>query len=304
MAYRSRTAPRRDGPERILERIATPQQGVLTREEALAGGLSAHQIVHRVRLGALIAVYPGVYRLGHQAPSPKADSMAAVKACGEGSAAAGLDAAFHLGLTKAPPLVPEVVSPRDRRVKGIRIHRARRTSIDIVEVDGIPVTSPAQTLVDIAGRLDDDHLARACHEAWVKHRCGWPQVARALARRPNAKGAARLRAHLLGDAPLILSRMERRFMRLLRDDGRELPTTNERVGNHRVDCHWPHLDLIIELDSYRFHGSRRAWEKDRRRDREARRLGKTLVRFTSDDVFVKHRAMLAEVRKLVPAART
>jgi very-short-patch-repair endonuclease len=84
----------------------------------------------------------------------------------------------------------------------------------------------------------------------------------------------------------------------------ELPTTNERVGNHRVDCHWPHLDLIIELDSYRFHGSRRAWEKDRRRDREARRLGKTLVRFTSDDVFVKHRAMLAEVRKLVPAART
>lgn len=106
---------------------------------------------------------------------------------------------------------------------------------------------------------------------------------------------------MLGDAPTLLSAMERRFLQLLREYGRELPTTNERVGNHRVDCHWPHLDLIIELDSYRFHGSRRAWEQDRRRDREARRLGKTLVRFTHDDVYVWPEPMMEEVLTLVPA---
>jgi very-short-patch-repair endonuclease len=270
--------------------------GVVTHAEALAAGLSAHQVAHRVRTGGLIPIYRGVYRLGHRAPSAKATSMAAVKACGEGSASAGFDAAFQLGLVRGEPLIPEVVTPTERRIAGIDTRRARRTKIEVVEVDGIPVTSPAQTLVDLAGRLDDDGLSRACHEAWVKHRCGWRQVERALGLRPNAKGAARLRALVRGDDPLLLSRMERQFMAHLRRERLPLPAANERVGNYRVDCHWPDHDLIVELDSYQFHGSRRAWEADRRRDRDARRGGKDLIRYVATDVFVQYEAMLVELR--------
>jgi very-short-patch-repair endonuclease len=105
-----------------------------------------------------------------------------------------------------------------------------------------------------------------------------------------------------GDDPLTLSRMERRFLQLLEKDGRELPATNERVGNHLVDCRWPHLHLTVELDSYRFHGSRRAWERDRRRDREARLRGDELLRYVPADVFEQPGPMLEELRERIPPA--
>ena len=76
-----------------------------------------------------------------------------------------------------------------------------------------------------------------------------------------------------GDAPVLLSRLERGFRALLREAGLPLPTTNRRAGAHYVDCRWPEHKLTVELDSYQFHKTRHAWEQDRRRDREARRRG-------------------------------
>jgi hypothetical protein len=105
---------------------------------------------------------------------------------------------------------------------------------------------------------------------------------------------ARLRAVIDGDEPVLLSCLERRVRRLLRDAGLPLPDTNRPAGGRRIDCRWPEHRLTVELDSYRFHRSRHAWESDRRREREARARGDDFRRFTFGDV-EQPRALLAEL---------
>jgi very-short-patch-repair endonuclease len=163
----------------------------------------------------------------------------------------------------------------------------------------IPVTTLARTLVDLAAVLDLDDLARAFHEAEVRHRTTPVQVEAVLARRPNSPGAAKLRAVLHGDAPVLLSKLEKRFRALLRQAGLPLPQTNRPAGSHWVDCRWPQHQLTVELDSYRYHHSRHAWEQDRRREREARARGDEFRRYTYGDVFEQPKQMLAELRSLL-----
>jgi very-short-patch-repair endonuclease len=78
-----------------------------------------------------------------------------------------------------------------------------------------------------------------------------------------------------------------------------LPRTNRKAGAHYVDCRWPEHKLTVELDSYRYHHTRHAWEQDRRRDREARQRGDAIRRYTWTDVFEEPEPMLAELRELL-----
>jgi very-short-patch-repair endonuclease len=95
------------------------------------------------------------------------------------------------------------------------------------------------------------------------------------------------------------SGLERRFLDLMRGAGLPLPPTNRPAGGRGVDCRWPERRLTVELDSYRYHRSRHAWELDRRREREARRRGDEFRRYTRDDVFEDPRTVLAELRPLL-----
>jgi very-short-patch-repair endonuclease len=125
-------------------------------------------------------------------------------------------------------------------------------------------------------------------------------LADALARRPrNTPGAPNLRRIVDGDARVTLSPLERRFLDLLREHGLPLPRTNRPAGAYHVDCRWPDRRLIVELDSYRFHHSRHAWEQDRRRERDARAQGDELRRYTWRDVFEQPAHMVAELRRLL-----
>jgi hypothetical protein len=96
-----------------------------------------------------------------------------------------------------------------------------------------------------------------------------------------------------------LSRLESRFIERLSDAAIPLPETNRPAGRHRVDCHWPDRHLTVELDSYRYHGSRHAWEKDREREREARARGDEFRRYTWRDVDEARGPMLADLRRLL-----
>jgi very-short-patch-repair endonuclease len=207
-------------------------------------------------------------------------------------------AAAHLhGLVRGVAPAPEVTAPAVRRVAGVRARRARSLpATDTTAVRAIPVTTVARTLVDLAAVLDPEHLARACHEAGVRYRMTPRQVEAVLARRPNSAGAADLRRILTGDQRVSLSKLESRFLELLRAEGLPLPVTNKPAGSHRVDCRWPARKLTVELDSYRYHASRHAWEQDRRREREAHARGDEIRRYTYGDVFEHPRAMLAELR--------
>ena len=105
---------------------------------------------------------------------------------------------------------------------------------------------------------------------------------------------------LRGDVHVTLSKLEARFLALLREAGLPLPKTNRPAGSKRVDCRWPEHRLTVELDSYRYHHSRHAWEQDRRRERDARARGDDVRRYTYGDVFEQPELMLAELHALLP----
>ena len=161
------------------------------------------------------------------------------------------------------------------------------------------MTSVARTFVDIAARLSPPELARAFHEAGIRHHITPERVEDALSRRPNAPGAGELRRVMRGDVHVTLSHLERRFVTLIAAFGLDPPQTNKKTGSHFVDCRWPAAHLTVELDSYRYHRSRHAWEQDRRREREARSRGDEFRRYSYDDVFEDPDATLEDLRRLL-----
>ncbi len=283
-----------------MAELARRAHGVVTRRDLLRVNITRTEIDHRLRTGALIAVFRGVYRVGHTAPSVEAHYMAAVNACGDLALLSGRAAAYLLGLLRGPAPPPEVTAPTKRRIKGVTTRKAcRRGTI----WRGVSVTTPAETLVDLAAVVDAAELARACHKAGVRHHTTPKQVEAVLARRPNTPGAANLRGVLRGDVKVTLSELEKRFLDRLRGTGLPLPETNRPAGGRRVDCRWPDRNLTVELDGYRYHHSRHAWENDRRREREAYARGEDFRRYTYGDVFENPRLMIDELRRLLRPAR-
>jgi very-short-patch-repair endonuclease len=155
--------------------------------------------------------------------------------------------------------------------------------------------------VDLAEELSAEALARACHEAGVRHRTTPRQVEAILDRRRSVPGAGALRRVLRGDERVVLSGLERRFLELLAEAGLPLPDTNRPAGGRRVDCRWPEHRLTVELDSYTYHGSSHAWEHDHRRERAAYARGDEFRRYTYGDVLKHPRPVLRELRPLLGA---
>jgi hypothetical protein len=283
--------------EAVLAKLASRSHGVVTRVQLLAAGITLAEIRQRVATGALQREHHGVYRVGHRAPSVEARYLAAVWACGDAAVLSGRAAAHLWGILKGAAPPPEVTAPSEHRIAGVATHRARH--IERTSHRGIPITTVPRTLVDLAAVLSLDALARACHEAGVLHDTTPRQVDAVLAKRPKTRGAAKLRKIFHGDAPVTLSQLERAFKKRLIEAGLPLPKTNKRAHGRYVDCRWPDRRLTVELDSYRYHHSRHAWEQDRRREREARARGDEFRRYTYGDVVERPRLMLAELRALL-----
>lgn len=282
--------------------MAGRSHGVVTRRGLLSAGITLGQIKHGLATGGLLREYEGVYRVGHRAPSVEARYLAAAWACGPGSRLRGTAAAHLLGLSRGAAPAPEVETPTERRIEGIRTRRSRSIDAqDTTSVRGIPVTTVARTLVDLAAVLGPGALARACHEAAIRYGNSPAQVEAVLKRRPTAAGAGDLRRVLCGEVPVTLSKLESGFLALLRRSGLPLPETNRRAGRHWVDCRWPDRRLTVELDSYRYHHTRHAWEQDHNRERDARARGDEFRRYTYGDVFEGPEPMLTELHALLSA---
>lgn len=277
-------------------RIAARQHGVVTTAQLLNAGFTHSAVLRWREKGLLHPCHRGVYRLGHRARSADATYMAAVLACGSGAALSGLPAAFRFGLLRGGPPPPEVTSSVQRRFPGVI---SRRRTVPTRRWDGILTTTLRQTLLDLGGLLDLESLGLAFHRADVRFRIGAVEIP------PRTPGIANLRAVVEGDHALLLSRLEKRTRALLRDHRLPLPITNRRQGDHFVDCRWPGLPLTVELDSFRFHRSRHAWEADRDRERAARARGDEFRRYTWRDVVEQPQPTLVDlVRLLGPSARS
>ena len=242
--------------------------------------------------GRLHRVHVGVYAVGHRAPSTLGEYAGAVFAGGSGARLSHAPCAHVLKLERGAPPQPEVTVPTTahRRRPGIVIHRvAEIPERDFATWYGIAIMSVPRTLLDLAPRRSAQQLAQACHEAWVHYRVRPHHVKACIARNPHKPGARKLLAAMVAD--VTLSELERGFLKLLRAHGLPLPRTNIDHLGDKVDCHWPQLGLTVELLSYRFHGSRAAFERD-----VARRRRSNHVAYTYGDVFERPAQTIADLR--------
>lgn len=289
-----------------LARLAAGQRGVVTRRQALAAGVGAGAIRDRLRRGALHPLHRGVYLVGHPVPAPLALEQAALLAAGPSAVLVRRTAAALWRLTDPPPAVEVLVAGRQARARaGLVIRRtvSPLAASDLRRIDGLPVTSPARTVVDLAGELDGARLERLVHEAQVR-RLASPQAVRAaLDRAGPVRGAAGLRRILEAARPGVTrSEAERLLTRILRGAELPPPRRNVVVGRYELDALWPGHRVVVEVDGWQFHGTRQAFERDRRRDMELQALGYRVVRVTWRQMRDEPLAVVARLAALL--ART
>ncbi len=265
--------------------IARRQLGLVTVSQLGRAGLSRTQIESRARRGRLHRIHRGVYLVGHSVPPPGSRELAAVLACGADSFLSHRAAAALWGLARhqAAEVDVTVVRGRSRSRSAIAVHRVKELHPDDqAEANGIPVTAPARTLLDFASQATASELEQGIAEAYALELVTEPELRAAIARSPLRPGASALIVELNreGGPQWTQSEGERRMLRLIREAGLPLPTTREWIAGWPADFAWLDERLIVEVDGYRFHRSRRAFERDRRRDQAHTAAGYRVIRVT------------------------
>ena len=144
--------------------LARRQHGVVGRAQLLALGLGQDAVDWRVRRRRLLTVHRGVYAVGHLSLTRNGRFMAAVLACGEGAALSHFSAAVLWGMLQPRGQDVHVTAAKERKCRGVIVHRAPLDG-ERVRRDGIVVTTPARTLVDLADVVSRRTLERAFDEA-------------------------------------------------------------------------------------------------------------------------------------------
>jgi len=235
--------------------------------------------------------------------------MAAVLACGSNAVLSHRNAAVLWGLLPiTAAATPEVSVPaRNPGLKpGIVIHRVVALDPrDVTKLERIPITRPARTLVDLAALLDRRELERALAEAYAKRRFTRAALGAVLNRAANAPGTAALRRALATDlAPaLTRSEAEERLLGLIRKAGLPSPEVNARLERYEVDFLWPAERLVVEVDGFRYHSSRAAFERDRLRDAKLQAQGHRVMRVTWRQIIEAPEAVLVRIAQGLAVSR-
>jgi very-short-patch-repair endonuclease len=258
----------------------------------------------------IFRLHRGVFAVGHLAPYPLGDETAALLAAPDGSALGHYSAGSLWGM-----LTPESgdglihIVTRDVRIRprpGVCIHRSRTlTARDIRIHDGVPVTSPARTLLDLGELLTERECELAYDRALVARIMTAVEVERVLDGAHGRAGKRLLRKLLARQCGPTVTRSEaeERFLALIRRAKLPEPRVNARVHGYEVDFYWPGR-LIVEIDGFRFHSTQRAFEHDHRKDAVLRGGGFPVLRFTWHQITAEVVAVVALVAQaLVGPAR-
>jgi very-short-patch-repair endonuclease len=270
--------------DRAIAAEAGRQHGLITTRQLLDIGLAKGAIEHRTESGRLHRLHQGVYGVGFRPISPYAHALAAVLACG-GAPHAALShssAATLWGITKRWLGTLEVTARTARSRPQLRVHCSKSLGgRDVTWHYGIPVTTPARTVLDNAPRLADAALARAVNDQRLAGYLSLATLAEVVARHPNAPGRRRLLAHLVDPrrAP-TRSEFEDAFLLFARNRGLPEPEVNTEVVGHEVDMFFRAHQLVVELDGWESHSGRTAFEGDRDRDADLLAAAIATVRIT------------------------
>lgn len=285
-----------------IARLASRQHGVIATRQLAALGLARGGVARRAQAGRLHRVHRGVYAVGHRVLTVDGKRMAAVLAAGPGAALSHASAAslWEIRPSAAARIDVSVRTAGGRRKRrGLRIHRAASLREDeITEHRGIRVTTPARTLLDLASSLPGRALERALDEAEIRglyDRRALQAITAAHAGEPGAAALARALGHAAGTTP-TKSELEEIFLRLCDDHGIERPEVNADVAGLEVDFVFADHRLVVEADSWAYHRTRRAFERDRERDAILARAGYRTLRFTHRQLTSKP-ALVAETIK-------
>jgi hypothetical protein len=294
------SSPKFDTDRRIAA-LAARQHGVVSRRQLRALGVDDSAVAYRVRVGRLHRLHVGVYAVGHVAVGRRGRWLAAVLACGDGAvlshAAAG--ALWGLRPSAAARIDVTVATAAGRNDPTLRPHRSALPAGETTALHGIPVTTPARTILDLAATLQRRPLERLLDTA-ENTRLTDVAILDALARaHPRHRGAKRLREALHTHTPgstLTRSELEERFLALCDAAGIDRPLVNHHVAGRERDFVFPSRRLVIETDSWRHHQSRQAFEDDRHRDATLLRAGYRTLRVT-------HRWLTTEPGEVVATLR-
>lgn len=284
--------------EHAVATLAPRQHGVVTRGQLLAAGVRGGQVDRRLEAGRLRAIHRGVYVTG-PVVAPRAREMAACLACGPSAVVSHASAAALWRLLPATTSAPVDITIRQGYHKrpGIRIHRVRLLRSDeTTTLDGIPLTTAARTLYDLAGSVDGRALERALAEALALRLTTLPKVREVLKRHRGRRGARSLAAVIgSGRSALTRSEAERRFLDLVREAKLDEPEVNVSVAGYEVDVVWRTERLVVEIDGRAFHASPAAFERDRLRDAALAAAGYRVVRVTWRQMETEPAASLVRV---------
>jgi very-short-patch-repair endonuclease len=282
-----------------ISRLAAAEWGVLSLDELLQCGLSRNAVMTRVKGGRLHPLYRGVYAVGHTKLQLEGHFLAAVKACGPDAVLSHFSAAALYGLVRWDDRYPEVTvadtTPRTHR--GIRTHRT--TTPDRTHHKGIPITTPARTLIDLAATFDYRSLRRSVREAQRKL-VTIPQILDTLDRLGPRRGTANLTKILAtGHAP-TRSELEDAVLDLLLKGGFKHPDVNVPLridGRHLIpDFRWPEQRLVIEADGAEWHDNRLTREDDAEKQALLEAHGERVIRVTWHQAVAHRSQTLSRIR--------
>jgi very-short-patch-repair endonuclease/predicted transcriptional regulator of viral defense system len=279
-------APRLEIVDQRIARLAGRQHGVIATRQLAALGVPQRSVSHRAASGRLHRIHRGVYAVGHPILTANGRRMAAVLAAGPGAVLSHASAAalWEIRPTAAARIDISVRSAGGRAKRpGLRIHRTPTLRADeITEHEHIPVTTPSRTLLDLAATLPRRALERALDEAEIRELydlTSLDAVARAHAGERGAKALTEVLDHEAGTT-LTDSELEELMLALCDDHHLERPRPRTWVAGLRVDFLFAPARLVVETDGYRYHHTRRAFERDRERDAILARAGYRTLRFT------------------------
>lgn len=286
-----------------LAEIALRQHGVVSQAQLLALGIGPSAVTRRVAAGRLHRLHRGVFAVGHASLTVKSRWMAAVLALRPGAVLSHRSAAALHGLRPSSGSSVDVLIPRSSgpsRRDGLTVHRTTNLpASERTEIDGIPCTTWARTLLDLATQVNDQALARALERSEELRLFDFPTLAALLSDHPGHQGIGKLKRLLTIYEPRQTSELQRLFLELCETYGLPKPEEEQDIDGHRVDFLWRRQRVVVETDGWRFHRTRQAWARDREQEARLAVAGYTVLRPTWDDVTANAATTAQRVRTLL-----
>jgi hypothetical protein len=284
----------------VLAALAGRQFNRVSRSQLRELGLSDSAMSGRVATGRLVRVEEGVFAMPPVLEHDAWGRWMGATLTAPGTALSHVSAAAAFGFWSLPRRFETVTRPGSggpRRHGRIIVYRSTVLREDLAELRGIPITSVARTVLDLARGTSDASLARCVRESIRLRLVTLAELGDATRRYPSRRGSRRLARALARYSGLPLERArsgaEVRALEILRAAGRPLPKLNVRIGGEEADLSWASERLIIEIDGAPFHLDR---GEDERKESKWSAAGWRVRRISSDDVYQRRGRLL----KLAP----